>query len=355
MSATKTRRPATHGLRQVASATLLLATLSAAHAQCKYKRLGAIPTEWAGPRLVVDGSVNGTPTKMVVDTGATDTSVSSALAERLNLTLSHAYGEAAGIGGRSALSLARLSELSIGPFKWHRTQVAVVWNAAKGLSDVLVGGNVLLQNDVELDGKQILLFSPSGCADAALGYWADDVPWVPTEAVTSEDLRTVVTVLINGQPVRALIDTGAPHTILDTAVARRLGFDPDDARARVGETGGIGAHTTVLSTATFDTIAIGPEIVRHARLYVTDLWRGVKDDYHQTSTARYVDEQPQMLLGADFVRSHHLLFASSQRRLYFSYLGGEVFTAPSASSLAAAPASAASAPPASAGKSGAGG
>jgi hypothetical protein len=32
-----------------------------------------------------------------------------------------------------------------------------------------------------------------------------------------------------------------------------------------------------------------------------------------------------MLLGVDFVRSHHLLFAVSQRRMYFSYLGGEVF------------------------------
>ena len=29
------------------------------------------------------------------------------------------------------------------------------------------------------------LTSPSGCNDASLGYWADEVPWVPTEPVTA--------------------------------------------------------------------------------------------------------------------------------------------------------------------------
>jgi hypothetical protein len=34
---------------------------------------------------------------------------------------------------------------------------------------------------------------------------------------------------------------------------------------------------------------------------------------------------PDMLLGADFLRSHRVLLAMSQRRLYFSYVGGRVF------------------------------
>ena len=90
------------------------------------------------------------------------------------------------------------------------------------LPDVLAGANTLLQNDVELDGREIVFFSPSGCGDSPLGYWATDVPWVPTEATTSRDLRVNITVLVNGQPVRALIDTGAPMTMLDSGAARRL-------------------------------------------------------------------------------------------------------------------------------------
>lgn len=315
-------------LRRASLAVLMLAVACAAQAQCKYKRLGAIPAEWVGSRLMIDGSVNHQPVRMMVDTGSVWTILSSGLARSMNLTLESANGELAGFGGKSEISLARLEELSIGRFQWHRTRAVVAWDAAKGFDDVIVGGNVLLQNDVEIDGKQIALFSPSGCDDTPLAYWADDVPWVPTEAVTDEDLRTVSTVQVNGQPVRALVDTGAPRTMLDASVARQLGFDPDDERARVGESGGFGVHTAILTSATFDTVAIGPELIRHPRIVVARLWQGIQDDYHRTGTRRYVDEQPKMILGADFVRSHHLLFATSQRRLYFSYLGGDVFKAP---------------------------
>lgn len=314
-------------------ATGLLALCAAgapfcAHAQCKYTRLGTVPAAWAGARLVADGSVNGTPMKMTVDTGATVTVISGAFAERMKLKLSHAYGDMVGVGGRSEPALAYLEQLSVGPFKWNRTTVVVADVAASDLDDVLIGGNSLLQRDVEIDGKKLMLYSASGCGDAALAYWADDVPWVATEATTSEDLRAVVTVRINGHPVRALVDTGATGTIVDVSVARQLGVDPNDDSSRVGDTGGFGAHSVAAWTTTFDEIAIGPELVRHARVRVADLWAGIRNDYHYNSTARFVDEQPQMLLGADFVRSHRLLFAGSQHRLYFSYTGGDVFRAP---------------------------
>ena len=35
--------------------------------------------------------------------------------------------------------------------------------------------------------------------------------------------------------------------------------------------------------------------------------------------------QPDMLLGADFLRSHRVLMAISHRKLYFTYAGGRVF------------------------------
>jgi hypothetical protein len=38
------------------------------------------------------------------------------------------------------------------------------------------------------------------------------------------------------------------------------------------------------------------------------------------------DEAFDMILGADFLRSHRVLFAMSQDKLYLTYLGGDVFT-----------------------------
>lgn len=38
-----------------------------------------------------------------------------------------------------------------------------------------------------------------------------------------------------------------------------------------------------------------------------------------------VEFLPDMLLGADFLRSHRVLVSHSQRKMYFSYEGGPVF------------------------------
>lgn len=37
------------------------------------------------------------------------------------------------------------------------------------------------------------------------------------------------------------------------------------------------------------------------------------------------EDRPDMVLGADFLRSHRVLLAMSQQRMYFSYVGGRVF------------------------------
>jgi predicted aspartyl protease len=308
----------------IATALLLATTSFAAQAGCTYKKLGSIPAAWTDWRLMVDGSVNGQRMKMAVDTGAEWTTLSSDLATRLGVALGHTDRYVVGLGGKSEISVGRLEELTIGHFQRHNPRVAVAWREA-GLPDVLLGADLLLQVDVELNDHEIGLFTPSACEDAPLAYWADDVPSVPIEASDKGDLRVNITVLVNGKPVRALVDTGMPSSMLDTAAARRLGANPDQSHAKWG---GIGGHAMEASAATFDSIAIGPEIVRHVRLRVGDLWQGMRDDVHEMGTAGYLDGQNEMLLGADFIRSHRLLFATSQRRLYFSYLGGEVFSAP---------------------------
>ena len=105
---------------------------------------------------------------------------------------------------------------------------------------------------------------------------------------------------MNGKPVRALVDTGMPSSMLDLAAARRLGGDPDDPQSPHGKWGGIGGHAMDASVASFDSIAIGPEVIRHVRLRVGDPWRGMRDDVHEMGTASYIDDQYVMLLGAGF-------------------------------------------------------
>ncbi len=300
------------------------ATAPAAQAACQYRQLGAIPAAWVDRRLEIAGSVNDAPLKMAVDTGTPWTTLSHTVAMRLNVPVAPTVAVWQGPGGESSGAEAKLKELSIGRFQWFDAFVVVSWQG-EGVPDVRVGANALLEHDVELDGQRIVFFAPSGCEEAALGYWADDIPWVSTATVSPRDLRTTIPVQVNGQPVRALIDSGSPATILDGAVARRVGAGLADLGAQPRQPPGAGARVAATSVAGVDSVAIGPEIVRHVRLQVGDLRQGARDD---AKAPRAGVDAPEMILGADFFQSHRLLFATSQHRLYFSYLGGEVFGAP---------------------------
>ena len=325
--------------RRIAVAALLLATAVAAQAQCKFKRLATIPIEWRDDRLTLDGSINGTPLRMAVDTGAMQTVVSGALSDRLKLTPLHVNNFQVGVGGRSEMSMARLEEFSLGRFQWSHMKVAIVWQA-EGLPDVLVGAPLLFARDVEFTDKAIAYYSAEDCDDAPLGFWADDVPWLPMAASANDDQRVFVTVSVNGVPVRALVDSGAPSSVLDSEFARRLGFHPEDPALVVGSMSGIGGHKSPVSVITLDSVAIGPEIVRKARIRVADMWGSAHADLRPSERGDLLSDGERMVLGADFIRAHHLLFANSQRRLYFSYLGGEVFSAPKPQPANAASASA---------------
>ena len=311
----------------VTALTLTTASHAIAETHCRFKRIGTIPIEWKADRLTLDGSINDTPLQMVVDTGAQQTVVSGALAQRLKLGLVHVDNVQVGFGGRSEESMTRLDEFSLGRFQWHRAKVGVVWDA-KDLPDVLVGAPLLFERDLELTDKQIAFFTATDCGDAPLGYWADDVPWLPMLAPAPRDMRVSVKVVVDGLAVRALVDSGAPSSVLDSAVARRLGFDPDAPAGRVGGMAGVGTHVNPVSVMTLDSVAIGPEVVRRARIRVADLWGSAARDLRGSEAGDVLVDAPQMILGADFIRSHRLLFAGSQRRLYFSYLGGDVFQAP---------------------------
>jgi hypothetical protein len=74
--------------------------------------------------------------------------------------------------------------------------------------------------------------------------------------------------------------------------------------------------------ATFSNIDLGDEKIKTAELAVTDL--GGREEGPSIGTRTGGGGLP-MLLGADFLHSHHVLIASSQDRIYFTYNGGPVF------------------------------
>lgn len=340
---TQTRR-----LAQATLAALALLAYMPADAKCRYSKFAALQLDAAEGSPIVDGVVNGQPIKVLLDTGATGTSLMRPMTERLALPLSHTDGRVIGIGGDSEEYHASVKEFGFGPARWKNVRMAVTWEAQDTSIDALVGANYLLQNDIELllQNKLVHFFKPEDCKDTFLGYWDPDATVLPMLDLRSDDPRAEVMIQVNGQPVRALLDTGAESSFIDEKTAAKLGVQkPAKGSANDDFAIGIGTRKVATWVGRFDAVAIGPEVIQHTKLTVMDMWGAARRDLGYWGSES-LENAPQMVLGADFLTSHRVLLAMSQRKVYLSYLGGPVFAAAAskpASTPAAAPEAAASA------------
>jgi clan AA aspartic protease (TIGR02281 family) len=294
---------------------LLPATAAEADAPaCRYTEIATLPLHYTGPGLGVTtaGSINGRPATMLVDTGAFDTALTSTGIERHQLPLTETGRTARGIGGETKVYLAQVDELSTGAAKSGRAFLPVLteFGAAPGF-EAIIGAPFLLQTDMEISlaTKEMRFFRATHCGERFLAYWDPAAMEIPFEQSSYRNPNPRFTVLVNGQKMKAMIDTGAATTVIGLRAARRAGLKLDTPGVtRQGETVGIGSARVAKWNASFDTFQIGEETVKNAEIGVLD-WDGNVD----------------ILLGDDFLRAHRVLFAMSQRKLYVSYVGGEPF------------------------------
>jgi hypothetical protein len=173
----------------------------------------------------------------------------------------------------------------------------------------------------------VRLFVAKDCSGVPLAYWATEgIGDVEIDGSASSSDKIIVTVEVNGKPVEALLDSGASRSVLDRNEAARLGVTPQmQGVAQAGSGGGLGERAVVHWTGQFESFAIGNEAIKDTTISFADLWK----DATTVETGSHVPKKlfglPGMLLGVDFLRSHRVLVAHSQHRMYFTYAGGPVF------------------------------
>jgi predicted aspartyl protease len=299
--------------------TLFSTLLPAARAQsdapaCRYTEVASLPLHYTGTGLQVttEGSINGNPATMLVDTGAFDSALATTPVERYKLALTETGRTSHGVGGDAKIYMAHIDELSVGPAKSGRAPIRVLTDFGSPPSyDAIIGAPFLLQTDLEvsLATRELRFFRPSNCKDRFLAYWDPKAIEIPFEGSSTRGPNPRFTVLINGKKMKAMIDTGAATTVIGLNAARRAGLKLGTPGVTRGPDGsGIGSARVARWNTTFDTFQIGEETVRNAEIGVID-WDGNVD----------------ILLGDDFLRAHRVLFAMSQRKIYLSYIGGEPF------------------------------
>jgi hypothetical protein len=220
--------------------------------------------------------------------------------------------ESFNVGGPEETGKTNIRDFKLGGQTAHDIDLIVTGRYFKDADYAgLLGESILAQGDLELDfqNKTARLFRPQGCAGDQVVYWGKAYSVAPIAPSNDEDVLQAY-VMLNGQRVLAEIDTGAYFSYITPGAAARAGATYVDATHDV---------------AIVPSFAIGDEIIKNAKLKVFDIFARDVETPINSHVAAKIEGTPDMLLGADFVRAHHVYIARSQGKIYFSYIGGQIF------------------------------
>ncbi len=284
--------------------------------KCIMQNIASLALRDDGLTISADGKVNSDAVSMLIDSGAPNTMVTKAESVKLGLSPTAATAKGKKEAPDDRLALATFA---VGSIEMHNVHIL----AAQKLSDypnfgALVGADLLMQHDMELSlgTHQLKFFNPVDCSNSHIAYWDKSAVKLPLTTLSPVDHRPIVTVDVDGQSLRAMIDTGAPVSVMSLAAAARAGVTPKSAGVMPMKGSAAGGHATTW-VAPFRKFSIGDEEIKNLKMPILDL-KGVVSVAPGTV-------MPDMILGDDFLRAHHVLFATSQQSFYLSYLGGSVF------------------------------
>ncbi|HWD26241.1 MAG TPA: retroviral-like aspartic protease family protein [Rhizomicrobium sp.] len=308
----------------------LLAALPAARAQdcAPQTKVATLALEPAIDKKeeYVPVTINGVQKLMLLDTGGAMTEVTTEAVDELHLARRHGNFRLYNIYGESSDQFV-VGSLEIGPLKAQGVALAVapgdhVFGEDYELAGVLAP-DILKHYDIDVDfGSDTLnLFSPDHCAGKVIYWQPERVAVIPMRVLHSGHI--MVQVALDGQPVTAILDTGAYHTTLalpaaETQFGLRVG-DKDTPRSGnlTGKPNAFTYHHVFKSLA-FEGIAVNNPQVE----IIPDLLHQVATDAALPPTGTRIDDPKKreanaaMLIGMSILRHFHIYIAYKEQRLY---------------------------------------
>ena len=303
----------------MASVTILSLPVQAQEARCRYVNLSEINFQVTQNQPLVEAKVNQNSGQFLLSTGATQSAIFSDFAEKTGLALKHTTKTKAGIGGYTRNYTTLIESMSIGKIKGERLKFPVLKQdlVPTNIAGIL-GSDFLLRHDIEIDWSKSVLrfFHPENCApDAPLAYWDQDAIVVPLEIDAEQS--PIIEVMLNGQKLRARISSGSTATMVDLAHLKKSGIAFQQGE-KLPDVSGIGENQMQAWRAQFDLLQIGTYQLAKPSFKVADFWGNLAKQDNTQKNADSMRKNYQMVLGADFLRTHRVLFATSQKKLYFS-------------------------------------
>jgi predicted aspartyl protease len=298
-----------------------------AEAACQLQAIAELHAESPGGAPIIDGTINGEPVRIMIDTGAGYSVLARSQAERLRLPKVPVSGaELFQVGGQTTVFAATVKQLRFGNFA---ARDLILWvtgdpDAPSGAT-LYLGEDFLSQYDVELDLAHgvVRLFDSKGCAPGQLDYWSAPYSIAPLTAGASAETE----VEINGRRARGSIDSGAGRTLVDATAAEALGLGVDTG-AVIGTATGLGPERREVRQSVRGSLKIGDETIANARFGLVAMAADFETGEIGSRVQRRLSDTPGVVLGDDFLRAHRVFIGNKEHVLVFSYNGGPVFAAP---------------------------
>lgn len=218
----------------------------------------------------VQCKLNGHPARLVVDTGAGGTVLSSGALKSMGVSLTERQGNVYGFLGLAAKSIkvGEIKNFEVGPYQ-AGTHPVGAWDFSYHVSprgsgmDGLLGIDFLHRHQAVIDCFRMHLFlkppsAPSSSAALSAGLRAGGCTEISMRYVAYHGLT--VPVKINGRSGYAVIDTGMTHTVLNQQSLSGLNM-PLASAARLGRGGwvmqDVGRHVRNAQITHFTTMEIG--------------------------------------------------------------------------------------------------
>ncbi len=262
--------------------------------------LTLLPGLW---RPTVEATLDGQKVALLIDTG-TDTSIVTPEATdrfRLRPADDNRHLRLAGVGGVDDAPVVVLRHLQLGHGESSNLELPVsssIHGSADGVPIIgLFGADFMANYDVDVDvpDHHFALRSLHQCGREIAPF---DGPYfeVPFRL---EATKIRLDIKVNNVPVEAVLDTGAPHTLIDMADARRIGLTHDALAAdRVYRAKGDAEDQADVTVHRFDSLEVGAERLNHFRFAVADSYLG------------------DTLLGDDFL-AHNRVWISYPRQMLY--------------------------------------
>lgn len=290
----------------------LLTGLGVGQAACLVQPRAEIGLDVVGGTILLPLQVNGITAHFILDTGAERSLVTTGSVPRLDLALDAWVGTTMrGVGGVERHPNANPRSLILGGIALQRrtlnrdtslTVGTMPRTEAEGRHiDGLLGRDFLAAFDlvIDLPTRLLTLYDVQGCSGRFLP-WSRSYTSVPVQNPAENAL--VVPVMLDGMPMRALLDTGASASLVGLPGMVRLGLSTNrlatDPSASIS---GQGPRLTVLHRHRFVAMQVGNETIKQPVYWVGPI-----------RFTPIVD----MLLGADWLAGKRVWISYATRQLF---------------------------------------